>query len=133
MRKAFSQELLDQYDSKAKYIVKKFFEEQGGFSLVINPDKYGIDLISPNGIGVEVEVKNNWGDTKFPFPDIHIPERKKPLVNGKNIFIVLNKDCNRMAIISSKDMQTIVNKNTSYTEKEDFYSIPIDKVKFIKI
>jgi len=129
--KRFDKDLYNQWDDKAKQVVMTYFASNG-IRLKVNPNKYGIDLLDRVGVGVEVEVKEVWEDV-FPFETIHIPYRKKKWVNGKNLFVILNRRLSKMAIIDSVDMTNIVTKDTIYTDKEKFYEVSIDKITIVNL
>ena len=73
MKKPFSSKLYNANDN-AKIIIKKWLESKG-IKAWINPDDYGIDILTDN-YQFEVEVKHNWLGDKFPFGSVHFPQRK---------------------------------------------------------
>jgi len=140
-RKPFSQELHRGNDPKSRKVVKEYFKKQG-IILKDNPNRFGVDLISPDGtLQIEVEHRLPWIDAKFPFDEINILERKaKFLREGKTQYIILSRDFSRIGIIRGPDvMKYIVDDNlehnpNKYVKNGEFvYKIPSDDFKWIKI
>ena len=73
------------------------FYSQHGIELQENPDKYGVDLIAyddGNKIGyVEVEVRVSWKSDIFPFDSLHVPERKKKLLENDLHTVLVSVNC----------------------------------------
>jgi hypothetical protein len=93
--KKFDQVLHDQYDPPARKAVSAWVKMKWGMDSKDNPDIYGTDLIlGRNGkrIGfAEVEVRS-WYPT-CPFPTIHVPVRKKHMLEApKTLFFALTQD-----------------------------------------
>jgi len=93
--KKFDQILHDQYDPPARKAVSAWVKMKWGMDSKDNPDIYGTDLIlGRNGkrIGfAEVEVRS-WYPT-CPFPTIHVPVRKKHMLEVPNtLFFALTQN-----------------------------------------
>jgi hypothetical protein len=93
--KKFDQVLHDQYDPPARKAVSAWVKMKWGMDSKDNPDIYGTDLIlGRNGkrIGfAEVEVRS-WYPT-CPFPTIHVPVRKKHMLEApKTLFFALTQN-----------------------------------------
>lgn len=93
--KKFDQVLHDQYDPPARKAVSAWIKMKWGMDSKDNPDIYGTDLIlGRNGkrIGfAEVEVRS-WYPT-CPFPTIHVPVRKKHMLEApKTLFFALTQN-----------------------------------------
>jgi hypothetical protein len=93
--KKFDQVLHDQYDPPARKAVSAWVKMKWGMDSKNNPDIYGTDLIlGRNGkrIGfAEVEVRS-WYPT-CPFPTIHVPVRKKHMLEApKTLFFALTQN-----------------------------------------
>jgi len=93
--KKFDQILHDQYDPPARKAVSAWVKMKWGMDSKDNPDIYGTDLIlGRNGkrIGfAEVEVRS-WYPT-CPFPTIHVPVRKKHMLEApKTLFFALTQN-----------------------------------------
>jgi len=82
-----------------------------------NEDPFGIDLIvERNGksFGCEVEIRQKWHGTAFPFDSLYLPLRKKKFAKDKSVFMVENK-------------------NERVPSGEKFYSVPLDKCHHINL
>lgn len=139
MSKPFSKELYDR-DDAAKEFVIDYFTIRHGFTVYVNPDQYGIDLIVENERGrfeLEVEVKHNWKGRNFPYQTIHFAARKlKFAVNPQNVsFIMLNDDWSYGLVIEGEVFaeSSIITKNTIYTRNERFVEVPIEKGTLLRL
>jgi hypothetical protein len=139
VRKPFSTSLYDTNDS-AKDIFIKWLTSQE-IEAWVNPDQYGIDVLSKNKAGIEhaweVEVKHNWKGAKFPFDSLHYSNRKqKFLKNPKSVsFVTFNSERTHMLISKGVDLAAaeVVVKDTIYTEGEKFIEIPVDKCRLFSV
>lgn len=139
--KPFSKSLHSKNDPKSRSVVIGFFKKQK-IPLSENPDKYGVDLISPDGtLQVEIEHRLSWDAPEFPFPDINIPERKlKFLGDGKTQYVILSKNYEYMGVLLSKDMREYFhpdnlheNKNKFVRNGELFFKVPVNKFHWVKV
>ena len=130
----------EQYDAddNCKHDVIRFLEAQtwARFDLVVNRDKYGIDLVGEcNGhqCGVEVEVKHAWSGEHFPFDDVHIAARKVKFIECKPIvwYVIVNAERTHALVFtpSRKSMNEIlmVRKETVHTTSEWFMQVPLEE------
>jgi len=136
LSKPFDTKLYEE-DDNAKQTIKDWLTLKG-YSVWVNPDDYGIDLIGEkNGrkLGWEVEVKHNWRGKRFPFTSVHISARKKKFCEPNHHFIMLNHERTIFLTVSAPDFVTckVVTKDTIYTEKEQFVEIPLSKCRFIEL
>jgi hypothetical protein len=116
-------------DDSVKDIFVDWLKSQG-FKAGINPDKYGIDVLSDwlgPDTGVEVEVKHNWKGPNFPFRSVHFASRKYKFLEGNDHvrFVMFNHDRTHILIVEAKEFNKIVTKDTIYTSGESFFEIPI--------
>lgn len=141
VRKKFDPKLFDEFDRRAKNIVTQVFPllyPDKCYVVTENKDKYGPDLVcSVDGklVGfIEVEVKTNWSNGLFPFPDVNIPKRKGDLSKYLNmVYVVLSKDLSVGLWIKGDKL-----KSASLTEVpnkyeksgEFFYKVPVNQVHF---
>jgi len=130
---------LNQYnqDDPAKDILVAWLKAQG-FRAHVNPDKYGIDVLSNwfgDDTGVEVEVKHNWNGEEFPFKTIHYAARKFKFLDGnKQVkFVTFNHKRTHMIVVDAKEFTKIVTKETKYTSDETFYEIAIENTELISL
>lgn len=130
--KPFSPSLYKKDDS-AKELVIKWLKAQD-IDAWVNPDQYGIDVLSKDEYGVEhcweVEVKHNWKGPEFPFPSVHFSGRKKKFVKDPDSvsFTMLNHERTHVLIVKGQQLAKaeLVTKDTIYTRDEKFIEIPIE-------
>jgi hypothetical protein len=135
--KPFDADLYEANDPAKEYVIE--WLESKGYQAEVNPDKYGIDLLtSRNGkqSGVEVEVKHNWQGYKFPYRTVHISGRKlKFFQDDNNFLLMLNSDWSAGLSFAAEEIKkapTII-KNTIYTQAEKFIELPTHSAKRYKI
>jgi hypothetical protein len=96
IRKQFNQDLHDQYDNFGRDKIIKYYADNG-LELRNNPNQYGVDLIAYDDgdkIGyVEVEVRQSWKENIFPFDSLHVPERKKKLLDNDLHTVLVSVNC----------------------------------------
>jgi hypothetical protein len=131
--KQFSEAQYDA-DDNCKHDVIRFLEAQtwARFDLVVNRDKYGIDLVGEcNGYqcGVEVEVKHAWSGEHFPFEDVHIAARKVKFIECKPyvFYVIVNAERTQALIVTPESLDNImlVKKPTVHTASEWFMQVPL--------
>ena len=136
MTKPFDPELYEA-DDNAKYEVITWLK-QLGYPAIVNPDPYGIDLIAElpeRTVGWEVEIKHGWKSRRFPFPTIHIADRKRKFAQENNYFLMLNDPRSELLAITS---QTVINaptvtKSTIYTKSEGFIEVQVADCRFFTL
>lgn len=134
--KPFEQSLHDENDLPAREVVKKFYDRWFWATLVDNPDKYGVDLVTSDySLSVEVERRPVWESGEFPFEMVNFLQRKtKFFVNSPYVladYAIVSKDLKRVGIVNQLDILDII-LTTKATEKpnryvndsEFFYEIP---------
>ena len=129
--KEFNKESYDANDKPAKDLVINFLKSKG-LDAMENPDKYGIDIVVPR---YEVERREIWID-KFPFKTVHIPARKEKFLKHSIIYVVVNKDFNKLMFCRSeiiRQYNLIEVPNKSVPEGEYFYDVPIGKWRIYNI
>jgi hypothetical protein len=139
VRKPFSTSLYDANDT-AKDTFIKWLQSQH-IEAWVNPDQYGIDVLSRNKLGIEhaweVEVKHNWKGSVFPFDSLHYSSRKKKfLEKPKSVsFVTFNSERTHMLISRGVDLAAaeVVVKDTIYTKGEKFIEIPVDKCRMFSV
>ena len=123
--KEFNKESHAANDKPAKDLVINFLKSKG-LDAMENPDKYGIDIVVPR---YEVERREIWID-EFPFKTVHIPARKEKFLKHSIVYVVVNKDFNKMMFCRSeiiRQYNLIEVPNKSVPEGEYFYDVPIEK------
>ena len=123
--KKFNKESHAVNDKPAKDLVINFLKSKG-LDAIENPDKYGIDIVVPR---YEVERREIWID-QFPFKTVHIPARKEKFLKHSIIYVVVNKDYNKLMFCRSeiiRQYNLIEVPNKSVPEGEYFYDVPIEK------
>jgi len=136
IKKPFDINLYNQDDS-VKGILCDWLRSKG-FRAYVNPDKYGIDVLSNwfgDDTGIEVEVKHNWKGPNFPFKSVHYAARKFKFLDGnKQVkFVTFNHNRTHIILVDASEFTKIVTKETKYTRDETFYEIPIENCQIIKL
>ena len=135
MRKAFSQELHDIYDSPARQAVANWVKMKWGLDARDNPNKFGVDLIcfrSDVPVGaLEVEVRQLAFDRHG---SIHVGHRKAKLFQEglPTLFFALAQDLSYAYWVKAsliKDCPLIEVKNFYVPNGELFYDCPINLFK----
>ena len=129
--KEFNKESHAANDKPAKDLVINFLKSKG-LDAMENPDKYGIDIIVPR---YEVERREIWID-KFPFKTVHIPARKEKFLKHSIVYVVVNKDFNKIMFCKSeviRQYNLIEVPNKSIPKGEYFYDVPIEKWRIYNI
>jgi hypothetical protein len=140
--KTFDRSLYESHDTIGRQKTIEFFKERYNVNLIENPDIYGIDLLAfrgSNKVGyVEVEVRNNWSGTKFPFDCLHVPERKEKLLSQDlpTVLVSLNKQCT-MAFICGADLILFSPKmervNKYVSSGEIFFLVNLNRIKLVNL
>lgn len=118
------------------------FYSQHGIELQENPDKYGVDLIAyddGNKIGyVEVEVRVSWKSDIFPFDSLHVPERKKKLLENDLHTVLVSVNCyGTRAFIC--DYRTVLasplleSPNMYISKGERFYKVDPRRINLVRL
>ena len=74
--KRFDLDMFDLTDSPAREATKQYLSRKG-YTAIDNPDKYCADLIIEDLCYIECECKLVWKGSRFPWPSVHLPQRKK--------------------------------------------------------
>jgi len=139
--KRFSPSLHQSNDPKSRQIVKDYLAQ---FGLIVkdNSDKYGVDLVSEDGLlQIELEHRLPWVDEEFPYAEINVPERKaKFLREGQVQYIILSRAYDRLGIVTGEIIQQfivddnlVVNPNKYVRNDEYFFKVPKAAFKWVKI
>jgi hypothetical protein len=139
MNKKFSPELHDEFDVFGREIVKKFISKAWKLEARDNPDQYGIDLVlykNDTIVGyAEVEVRTNWNALNFPFDELNVPLRKGKLFNNDlpSLFFSVNQPGTALMYCSSDLVMRsrIENSPNKYMRAEQFFKVPVEKMKFV--
>jgi hypothetical protein len=135
--KKFDQILHDQYDPPARRAVTDWIKMKWGLEARDNPDIYGTDLIvyrDGEAVGfAEVEVRS-WYPT-CPFPTIHVPVRKKHMLEApKTLFFALTQNMTHAYWIKGeKALNHPEWQMKDDTKDELYYDVPIELFKFVDL
>jgi hypothetical protein len=139
MAKPFSEALYTENDD-AKHQVVEWLLVHGFETAIVNPDQYGIDILAEKDgqkYEIEVEVKHNWKGEKFPFSEVHFPERKRKFAKKTEYvwFFMLNHERTHGLIVDGFDFVngTVVRKHTSEYDNDLFVEIPTFNCKFVSM
>jgi hypothetical protein len=138
--KTFSQVQYDA-DDNAKHQVIDFLTQHWGMTNVrINPNQYGIDLLADDRgkpTGIEVEVKHNWLEQRFPYDKVHFSARKTKFLDEcpDVYFVMLSDDRTRMIATHGDNFQDarLVRKSTKWSNHEWFIQVDLGKFKMYNI
>lgn len=138
MHKYFEPQDFDKFDAAAKSVAQSFWQRLG-YTCIENPDVYGVDLLvegKDKQFGCEVEVKQSWHGSDFPYPTLHVPFRKKKFTEGPTSFFVLNNGMTHAAMASrtlvTASPVTMV-KNYKVPTGEPFYCVPAQAIQVINL
>ena len=134
--KKFDKTLYEENDP-AKLLAIEYFKKIGK-NAVVNPKKYGIDLIVDDEFYCEVEVKHRWVGEEFTYNDLQIPYRKEKFgdLDKPSMFMVINKDRTYAFLTTGKDvLESPVEEvpNKFKFKGEYFYKVPLSKLAKIKL
>jgi hypothetical protein len=127
MRKPFEQDIYDEVDGKSKEAVAGYLSSRG-VVYTNTEESYGADIMALHPIWHELEHRHDYNGS-FPWESIHIPYRKKRLLNGtKGFYWVINRDYTKALVIDSahmKEKYVVEVPNKKIEKGEMFYDIPI--------
>ena len=141
MAKPFDEKLYADNDN-AKQLIIDWINKDEEHHAYVNPDQYGIDIIDDTVDRrnyIEVEVKHNWSGERFPFTEVHFPERKRKFAKKHpeedTFFMMLNSEHTHVLIVDGFDFNRgeIVRKNTSVMDNDLFVEIPLFNCKIVKL
>jgi hypothetical protein len=111
--KPFDKDMFDKVDRAAREATKDYIASKG-YRAIDNPNKYGADLIVPGIAYVECECKLVWGDEKFPWTEVNLPQRKDK-------FNKLELPC--MFFVWNKSFTRCVKFNTGHVQRADLVEV----------
>jgi hypothetical protein len=125
--KPFSQKLYDADDNAKLLVLAWLWKFQPDLNWRVNPDDYGIDLVSDTHWTVEVEVRHSWTGHTFPFATLHLPYRKTKFAQPGAFFVVVNHERTHALVVNADVVAASPTswKQTKYTEMERFIEIPM--------
>lgn len=138
MYKRFDKALFEENDKKCRTRVKELLQ-LGGFAGVDNIKIRGVDLLLyKDGVHigyVEVERKAVWKGPDFKYDNVQFPERKAKYakLDKPTTFVMFNEDYSNFLVVKHTDLLSspCVEVPNKYMYKgEQFFQVPIDKVKF---
>jgi hypothetical protein len=130
--KPFSKSLYDTNDNAKDLVIK--WLAANGITAWVNPDQYGIDLLSDDK-KYEVEVKRNWLEDDFPYDEVHFPARKLKFATPDAVFVMLNHKKTHALLVTGdvfKGSPKVI-KSTIYTENEEFIEVLVNKCTIVKL
>jgi hypothetical protein len=133
--KPFSQELYDNDDDAKLQMLAWLWKWQPKLNWRVNPDQYGVDLVSDSDWTIEVEVRHGWTGHTFPFPNVHISTRKAKFATPNAYFAIMNHERTHALIVGSDSFAAAptVFKSTKYTFSEPFVQIPLHECLTINV
>lgn len=125
-RKAFDPSLYRANDAKGKEAIMAHLQSGGSYVNAAEDKKHDVKELSLKHH--EVEVRSGWTGPKFPYSTIHIPYRKKRLMDRPFTYWVLNHECTHAMTIDSDiiaDSQVVSVANKYVPDgTEEFFDIP---------
>ena len=141
----FNQESYDYFDKRIKDLWIDFIKDYG-FVVTKSDEDYSVDIEAErNGYKFyfEVESKSTYSfhdKESFPFDTVSFAGRKKRLADKFFFWYVIINDKTKTAIICdsktiyNEDYTETININTNQRQGlDEFYRVPKDKCKFIKL
>lgn len=134
--KPFNQKTYDENDIECRAILIESYNKRGFFTLDGNKvDRYGCDIMI--GFYCDVERRPSWRGAKFPFNTIHVPYRKKKMIDGKRFkYYVFNRDRDYILVCDGQDIldsNIVAIKTKEGTLNERFFDVDIKNFKLYKI
>jgi len=134
-RKAFSPSLYKANDAKGKTAVTAHLQKGGSWINASEDKKH--DIRELQLLRHEVEIRSGWTGAKFPFDTIHIPYRKKRLMQESFTYWVLNRECTHAMTIQSEDIdccpiEQVPNKYVP-DGTESFFDVPVEGFTLVKL
>jgi len=136
-KKEFSEKDYNDNDGQSKIEAKEFLESRGFKVKMDEEDAYTYDLQvirTEDWEKVEVERKVIWKKQNWPihFMTVDVPYRKKN--NESDIYILFNHSYTAMCLANMNDIKESPHsvKDTSYTNNEEFFNVPLRKFTFYK-
>lgn len=137
-RKKFDRQLFDAHDVIAcNAVIDAIADDDSGLYARRNDDLYGPDIVVWKGFKpayyIEVEHAKRWTKGSFPWPTVHIPERKSKFLNlGLSLeFWMLREDLKLSLVIPdvlvTPDRLMEVS-NVNVRSGEQFYVIPLEEI-----
>lgn len=139
IHKIFNNEIYKVSDP-VKFAVAQKLNKIGYYTKVVEDFNVDIKVYIPEQgyQDHEVEWRTIWKSNLFPYPTIHIPERKTRLINETDLFYwVVNNEINKALVCNAKHcmiksyLKMIPNKQIS--TGEEFYDIPIGRFKYFDL
>lgn len=133
--KKFDSDLFDLTDSPAREATKQYLSRMGQ-TAIDNPNKYCADLIIEDLCYVECECKLVWKGPAFPWPTVHLPQRKKKFakLDMPVLFYIWNAEYSHAMRIAGElltDDRLVEVPNRMIAKGEYFYSIPMNCIHII--
>ncbi len=137
--KPFSQDLYTS-DDNAKDLFIDILTARG-WDAWVNPDQYGIDVLSTNLDGkpreFEVEVKHNWSGPVFNYRTLHYSNRKQKFLKNPEAvsFVTFNHERTHAFVVPGEVLSKakIITKDTIYTKAEQFIEVDVADCKLIEV
>lgn len=133
MTKPFSRDLYNENDKLAKDAAKDFFRQLNGEVIPSEGEKFSdYDFqvkLSGKVHSVEVERKKVWRKSGSweGWGSVDIPFRKSK--SKADFFVMFNSQVDTLLVIRMSEVKNspVKEKDTIYTKKEKFYSVPVEK------
>ena len=137
--KPFSQDLYASDDNAKDLFIEILLAR--GWDARVNPDQYGIDVISTNLNGdvrtFEAEVKHNWSGPTFNYRTLHYSGRKQKFLKDPDSvsFVTFNHERTHAFVVPGEVLSKakIITKDTIYNKGEQFIEVDVADCKLIEV
>jgi preprotein translocase subunit SecD len=132
-----------QTDAKAKELFSTYLTKKG-YTVDLKEEDYGIDIVATKNTEeslFELEISSvSFDKESFPHPEVNFLARKKKMIDkqGDYHYIIISSNHQFALTAKASDIFKEENYRTKYAGKgrdgvDEFYALPIDKVKFFKL
>jgi hypothetical protein len=130
-------------DAKAKELMSRYLSNKG-YTVNLKEEDYGIDIEATkneNTVLFELEISSiDFDKENFKYNEVHFLARKKKMLDkqGDYNYVIISSNHQYALTAKASDIFKEDNYITKYAGKgrdgvDEFYKLPIDKVKFFKI
>ena len=137
MAKVFEPERLAEFDGPAKALGIMFWKKLG-YDCRENPEECGVDLIV-EGKGrkflCEVEIRDSWTTTDFPWDTLLLPLRKMKFAEQDCVFLIINRAKTHAMYVHSRNVRAadVVSTPNKVDPYERSISIPVSTTTLVPL
>jgi len=137
MAKVFEPERLAEFDGPAKALGIMFWKKLG-YDCRENPEECGVDLIvegHDRKFLCEVEIRDSWTTTDFPWNTLLLPLRKIKFAEQDCVFLIINRAKTHAMYVHSRDVRAadVVSTPNKVDPYERSISIPVSATTLVPL